>query len=187
MKNMRKTVLILSTLAVAFMTLSFRSQPANPDPSSQTIKWMNWDEMQEAQKKEPRKVVVDVFTDWCGWCKRMESSTFTNPTVIKYVNEHYYAVKFDAESRNTIHFHGRDYKYVPEGMRGYNELAAEILNNQMSYPTTVYFDESLTEIFPVPGYQEPRMFETVLNYVASNSYKSVQFDSYQQSFKGEAK
>ncbi len=148
MKNMRNSFLILVFGALAFVALSF-AYPASPEVP-QSIRWMTWDEMQEAQKKEPRKVVVDVFTDWCGWCKRMEASTFTNPSVIKYVNEHYYAVKFDAETKNTIHFKGRDYRFISEGVRGYNELAAEILNNQMSYPTTVYFDETLTEIFPYP-------------------------------------
>jgi thioredoxin-related protein len=181
---MHKTFSIIACGVMAFMAVSFTT----PKPeAAQAIKWMTWDEMQEAQKKEPRKVVVDVFTDWCGWCKRMEATTFTNPSVIKYVNEHYYAVKFDAETKTTIHFRGRDYRFIPEGVRGYNELAAEILNNQMSYPTTVYFDETLNEIFPVPGYQEPKMFETVLNYVGTNSYKNQQFDSYQQSFKATAK
>jgi thioredoxin-related protein len=188
MSNMRKTLLIVAPIMVAIIALSFKPAP-KPQPAEAGIKWMNWDEMQEAQKKQPRKVVVDVFTDWCGWCKRMEASTFTNPEIIKFVNENYYAVKFDAETKSTIKFRGKDYKFVPEGVRGYNELAAEILNNQMSYPTTVYFDESLVEIFPVPGYQEPKMFETVLNFVSSNSYKqgAASFDSYEKNFKGKIK
>jgi thioredoxin-related protein len=117
----------------------------------------------------------------------MDASTFTNPVIVNYVNDNFYAVKFDAETREDINFRGKDYKYVSQGMQGYNELAAEILNNQMSYPTSVYLDENMDEIFPVPGYQESKVFESVLNYVATNSYKTTKFDDYQKSFSGNVK
>ena len=183
---MRKSLSAVVLITVTFVALSFVIHP-QPKPAAGGIKWMTWKEMQEAQKKQPRKVVVDVYTSWCGWCKRMDASTFTNPVIVNYVNDNFYAVKFDAETKEDIHFRGKDYKYVAQGMQGYNELAAEILNNQMSYPTSVYFDENLDEIFPVPGYQESRMFETLLNYVATNSYKTAKFDDYQKSFSGKVK
>jgi thioredoxin-related protein len=183
---MRKLLFAPVFAIVAFIALSFVIHPV-AQPAAAGIKWMNWKEMQEAQKKEHRKVFIDVYTGWCGWCKRMDASTFTNPVIVNYVNDNFYAVKFDAETREDINFKGRDYKYVSQGMQGYNELAAEILNNQMSYPTSVYLDENLDEIFPVPGYQESKIFESVLNYVATNSYKTVKFDDYQKSFSGKVK
>ena len=172
--------------AVVLAGLSFVSHP-QPKPAAEGIKWMNWKEMQEAQKKEHRKVLIDVYTSWCGWCKRMDASTFTNPVIVNYVNDNFYAVKFDAETKEDINFRGKDYKYVSQGMQGYNELAAEILNNQMSYPTSVYLDENMDEIFPVPGYQESKVFESVLNYVATDSYKTGKFDDYQKTFHGKVK
>lgn len=183
---MRRPLFALVFVSATFITLSFVT-PDQPKPANPGIKWMTWREMQDAQKKQPRKIMVDVYTSWCGWCKRMDASTFTNPVIVNYVNDNFYAVKFDAETKEDINFRGRDYKYVSQGMQGYNELAAEILNNQMSYPTSVYFDEKLDEIFPVPGYQESRMFETVLNYVATNSYKTAKFDDYQKNFSGKVK
>lgn len=153
-------------------------------PETAEIKWMTWKQVQEAQLKQPRKVFVDAYTDWCGWCKRMDASTFSNPEIIKYVNEHFYAVKFDAETKENILFKGKEYKFVPSGYRGYNELAAQLLNGQLSYPTSVYLDEKLDVIFPVPGYQDAKTFEGVINYVNSNSYKSTSFDSFQAQFKG---
>jgi thioredoxin-related protein len=182
-----KKYLFIPLLAIGlFIALSFVMKPT-PKPEASGIKWMTWAQMQDAQKTEHRKVFVDVYTGWCGWCKRMDASTFTNAEIVKYVNENFYAVKFDAETREDIKFRDKTYKYVAQGMQGYNELAAEILNNQMSYPTSVYFDENLDEIFPVPGYQESRMFESVLNYVATNSYKTAKFDDYQKSFVGKIK
>ena len=179
---MNKLRLLIVLLCIGFTIPSFT--PAPPVADEQEIKWMTWDEVQQAQKKEPRKVFVDTYTGWCGWCKRMDATTFTNPVIIKYLNDHFYAIKFDAESRQTIHFKGKDYNYVSQGNRGYNELAQEILNGQFSYPTSVYFDEDLNQLFPVPGYQDPKMLETVLNFVASNSYKTGTWDDFQAKFKG---
>lgn len=177
MKKLFVGVLVFASLC------SFAPVPASA-PEALGIKWMTWKEVQDALKVKPKKVFVDTYTDWCGWCKRMDATTFTNPEIIKYMNNNFYAVKFDAESRETIHFKGKDYKYISQGMRGYNELAAEILDNRLSYPTTVYFDEDLNQIFPVPGYLEPKMLESVLNYVGSNSYKTSDWEKYQAEFKG---
>ena len=114
----------------------------------------------------------------------MDATTFTHPEIISYVNKNFYAIKFDAETKDVINFKGKEYKYVAQGYRGYNELAAEILSGQMSYPTGVYLDEKMEQIFPVPGYQDPKTFETVINFVATNSYKTKQWEQYQQTFKG---
>lgn len=180
--SMRKTILVLVSFIAAIFCYSF-IQPETPAANAE-IHWMTWKEMQEAQKKEPRKVVVDVYTEWCGWCKKMDASTFVHPEVVKYVNKNFYAIKFDAESREVIRFRNKDYKFVAQGNRGYNELAAEMLNGQLSYPTSVYFDENLNQIFPVPGYLEAKTFERVLNFVASNSYKSQKWEEFDKSFKG---
>lgn len=177
-----KKLLLVVPAVVALVVMSFIHKPKSAETAE--IKWMTLKEAQEAQKKEPRKIVVDVYTGWCGWCKRMDATTFTNPEIVKYVGEKFYAVKFDAETQELIHFNNKDYKYVTQGSRGYNEWAAEMLNGQLSYPTTVYFDEQLNEIFPVPGYQDPKTFETVINFVASDSYKTLKFEEYQGKFKG---
>src|SRR5687767_13071642 len=121
---MRKAILLL--LPIFLLTTSFTK------PAEGGIKWMTWAEVQEAQKKQPRKSVVDCYTDWCGWCKRMDASTFAHPDIVKYVNENFYAIKFDAETKEVVKFKGKEYKFVPSGNRGYNELAAEILNGQLS-------------------------------------------------------
>ena len=177
-----KKLLLAVPVVMALIALSFIHKPKPAEEGG--IKWMTLKEAQEAEKKEPRKIVVDVYTGWCGWCKRMDATTFTHPEIIKYVGEKFYAVKFDAETQETIHFNGKDYQYKTQGTRGYNEWAAEMLSGQLSYPTTVYFDEQLNEIFPVPGYQDPQTFEKVINFVGTNSYKTQKWEEYEGKFKG---
>ena len=183
---MKKFLFAFVLLIAIVGVYSFKAVPAAEEAKG-GIKWLTWAQMQEAQKKEKRKVFIDVYTDWCGWCKRMDANTFSHPEIVGYVNNNFYAVKFDAETKETINFKGVDYKYVASGYRGYNELAAEILSGQLSYPTTVYMDENMDMIFPVPGYQEPKLFEQVINFIGGGNYKTMEFEAFAKKFSGKIK
>ncbi|MCS6818491.1 MAG: DUF255 domain-containing protein [Chitinophagales bacterium] len=172
-----KNVVVAITI-IALFNISFKK------PETSGIKWMTWEQVQAAVKVKPKKIFVDVYTNWCGWCKKMDATTFSHPEIVKYVNENYYAIKFDAEQREPIIFNGKEYKFIPQGNRGYHELAAFILNNRMTYPTTVYLDEKLNILTPVPGYLEPQTFEMILNFFASNAYLNMSWEQFQSTFKG---
>ncbi len=139
------------------------------------INWMTWDEVQVAMKKQPKKVWVDVYTDWCGWCKVMDKKTFSHPDVIKYMNEHFYAVKFNAEGKEEIMFLGKKYDA--------GTLAAQLMNGQMSYPTFVFMEENFQNHSPIAGYQPVPQMEMILKYLAEGKYKTVKFDEYSKNFK----
>ena len=110
--------------------------------SQEKINWIDYPTAIELQKKDPKPIIVDVYTEWCGWCKKMDATTFSDPQVVKYMNENYYCVKFDAESKDTIVVSGKQYVYykTPEMRRGVNTLAVELLGGQMSYPSYVFVD-----------------------------------------------
>ena len=149
---------------------------------SPSIKWMTWEQMEAAQKSSKKKVVVDLYTDWCGWCKRMDATTFQDPAVIEAINRSFYAVKFNAEYREDITFKEKNYKFIPQGSRGYHELAAVIALGKLSYPTFVYLDESMNTIQALPGYREPEVFELITNYFGGNYYKTVPFQKFQENY-----
>lgn len=107
---------------------------------SAQVNWLSWEEMMKAQEKEARPVFIDVYTDWCGWCKVMDRETFAKAEVYEVLNRDFYSVKFDAEQREDIKVGGKTYSYVSQGRRGYHELAATLLNGQLSYPTVVFLD-----------------------------------------------
>lgn len=153
--------------------------------AQEEINWMTIEEVQEAAKKEPRKVLIDVYTNWCGWCKRMDQNTFSNPKIAEYINENYYAVKFNAEQKDSVQFQDHTFKYVAQGKRGYHELAAALLNGKMSYPHMVYLDENLQLIQAVPGYQDAPAFEKVIKFFAQDEFKEQSFDEYQKNFKSD--
>lgn len=149
------------------------------------INWMSMEEAEEAAQKEPRKLLIDVYTDWCGWCKRMDQTTFQNPQIVEYVNENYYAVKLDAEQKDSIRFKDHTFKFVDQGRRGYHELAAALLNGKMSYPNIVYMDENLNLISAVPGFQNAKNFEKIINYIAEDEFKETPFEEYVKNFESQ--
>ena len=134
------------------------------------IKWMSLDQAFAAQKKEPRKIVIDVYTDWCGWCKVMDKNTFSDAKVIEFVNKKYYAVKLNAEQAGQISIGDKQYNYP--------QLASELMQGKMSYPTIVYLDEKFGMIQPIPGYQEAKVFHQVITFLGDNHFKKTDFEKY---------
>lgn len=146
------------------------------------VKWMTLEEALEKSKTDKRKIFVDVYTDWCGWCKRMDSTTFINPVVAQYLNDHYYPVKFNAEQQKDIVYKDKTYQFKKNGARGYHELAALWLNNRLSYPTAVFLDENQGVIQPLPGFQDASKMEAILNYFGTDSHKKTPWETYQKNF-----
>ncbi|MFT0715908.1 thioredoxin family protein [Flagellimonas lutimaris] len=147
---------------------------------AQDINWISWEEAVELSKTDaqPKKIFVDVYTDWCGWCKKMDENTFQNPEVSKYMQDNFYMVKMDAEGKDPIEYQGKTFKFVPSGRRGYHELAAALLQGRMSYPTVVFLDEQLNMLSPVPGYQQVEPFMQIAKYFGENIYKDKDWQSY---------
>ncbi|MBC7885476.1 MAG: DUF255 domain-containing protein [Saprospiraceae bacterium] len=146
------------------------------------IKWVSWEEAIEKSKKDKKKIFIDVYTEWCGWCKKMDKSTFSEDHIARYMNENYYAVKFDAEMNSPVLLKGTEYKFVKNGTKGYHELAVHLLQGQMSYPSMVFLDEEFNMIQAIPGYQDVQKFEMIITYFGNNNHKSVPWHKYMQSF-----
>lgn len=147
---------------------------------AQEVAWLTWEEaVQKASTdSQPKKLFIDVYTDWCGWCKKMDKDTFQNPEVAAYMRENFYMVKLDAEQKDPIEYQGKTYTFVPSGRRGYHQLAAALLQGQMSYPTVVFLDEDLRMLSPVPGYQKPVEFLKIAKFFGEDIYKQKDWQEY---------
>jgi thioredoxin-related protein len=174
---MKKITLILATLLITGSVFS----------QAETINWLTIDQALEQHKKNPKKFFFDVYTDWCGWCKVMDKNTFTNPVIIKYMNKHFYAIKFNAESAEKVVFNGTDYINPNPGPRSAHQFAAWLLKGRMGYPSFAFVDEKLKLINNVSGYHKPAQFEPVVNYYGSGEYLKKEYPLFQQGFKGEIK
>ena len=145
---------------------------------AQKIEWMSIEEVEEAIAKEPRKVLIDVYTDWCGWCKRMDATTFREKELVNYLNENYYCVKLDGEDKSVLNYRGHEFRFVNTGRRGYNELTYELLRGKMSYPSLVILDKSLEVLQRFKGYRSSKELLPIITYLGDDVYKNTSWDDY---------
>jgi len=152
-------------------TVTPKTPAPAPKPKPKTapgsIDWLSIEEVQEQVKKEPRKILVDVYTPWCGPCKMMMRSTFTDPTLIKYLGENYYAVKFNGESGDPVTFKGKHYQNpnynpaIPETRRNSQHQLTQSLGLR-GYPTLFIFDPNLNKITESVGMKSaPQLMEVL--------------------------
>ncbi len=169
-------------LLLTLLAASPLLQAQTPVPQAGKVNWLSLEEALEKQKTEPRKIFMDVYTDWCGWCKRMDANSFANPVVAQYLNEKWYPVKFDAEQKAAVQYKGKEYTFVPSGGRGYHQLAAELTGGRLSYPTTIYLDEKGDPIQSIPGYKDALNLDKILKFFGENHYIAKTWVGFQQEY-----
>jgi thioredoxin-related protein len=183
----RVLLLAIAMMAISPAIMAKKDPPASKAPAAEEIHWItSIDELQAKMQKEPKKVIVDMYTSWCGWCKKMDADTYTNPALVKYINNNYYAVKLDAERQDTINFQGKQFFFAPQYRA--NGFALELLKDylakggQMSYPQTVFLLENFQQPTPVPGYRTVAEMEVFLTYFGDNAFRRQPFDQYSKNF-----
>ncbi len=169
-----KLVILLSCLTV----FSFGHKPTE---TTEKTKWMTLKEASDSLKKEKRPILVDLYTDWCGWCKVMDKKTYAHKQVSEYLGQKFYAVKIDAESKHAIEWNGKSYPFNAQYRT--NEFALYLTQGQLSYPTTVIIPVDGTPPQAIPGYLEPKDFEMIVKYFGEGHYGKTPFPKYQSSFK----
>ena len=179
MKFLNRSFLVLVIL-VGLSSSSFINRELKTDDR---VIWLTFEEAVEKSQVEKRKIFIDVYTDWCGWCKKMDANTFNEANVANYLNEYFYAVKFNAEQREDITFKDHTFKFVEQGRRGYHELAASLLQGKLSYPTVVFLDEDFNMIQPLPGYRDAKSFHPILEFFGMNKYKEMDWTAFQADYK----
>jgi thioredoxin-related protein len=167
--------LILSMLALSISSFSTKEKVK--------LKWITVAEFEVQYAKNPKPILVDLYTSWCGWCKVMDSKTYTNEKLAAYVNEHYYAIKFDAESKESITFNKKVYKY--NAAYKIHELALFLSNGELSFPTTVFMSGINSQVAPIPGYMKVKDMEAPLKYFGDKAEATQTFVEFNKNLKKE--
>ena len=169
---MKKLILLLA-ISLFFTTTN----------AQENIKWLNFEEAIALNKVNPKPILIDVYTDWCGYCKKMDLNTYTNKTIGDYISKNFYAVKLDGEHKNDIVFNDHTFKFQKEGKRGYHQLAATLMNGSMSYPTTLFLSEKEELLDRIPGYLDKEIMEKVLVYFSEKLYETKKWEDFTKDFK----
>lgn len=182
MRKLKATLIAVTALCFLSAPSSTAQAPQQVNKSSQ-INWMTWEEAMTQSREDKRKILLDIYTEWCKFCKHMEKTTFQQPDIAAYINANFYPVKLDAELKKELEYKDETYNFVKNGKMGYHELAAELLRGRLSFPALVFLDEELNIIQSFVGYKSPRQFEQIATYFASDQYKRTPWSTYQRSFK----
>ena len=174
----------IATALFTFLMLTLISMAPRPaaDGEDGQVNWMTFEEAVEASKTQKRKIFIDVYTDWCGWCKVMDKKTFNEPAVAKLLNEKYYPVKFNAEQREDVVFNGTTFNFVESCGRGNHQLAAALLNNQLSYPSVVFLNEEFAIVHILKGYQQAPGFHNIDEFIGGDHYNTTKMDAWEPQY-----
>ncbi|OYU94720.1 MAG: hypothetical protein CFE21_13595 [Bacteroidetes bacterium B1(2017)] len=139
---------VFALLLVTIVATSFKS--------ADEIKWVDFNKGYEMAKKKNKIMLVDVYTDWCGWCKRMDKDAYSKANIISAVNADFIAVKFNPEIQGvTYTFEGKSYTG--------EQLAGVISNYQINgYPTTIFIYPKAKKSELMAGYRNAEQLAPIL-------------------------
>lgn len=153
------------------------------------LKWLSFEEMQAAQLKQPKKVLINVYADWSDWCKKLDTATFNQAEIAIYLNKNYYLVKFNPEDAEQVKFKGKTYKIEKykysnsDKTRKVNALAVELMDVDFIFPSIIFLDEKLEKISVFKGYKNAKDIDPILSFFASNSYLKQKWSVYSKTYK----
>lgn len=149
---------------------------------AEEIKWLTIEEADKLSQEKPRPLVIDFYTDWCGWCKHMDKTTYADPVVISLINRYFYPVKIDAESSDTVKFRNKVYAPIKNGNKFASGLAVEMLGGKLAYPTTAFIYDKEKINLVVPGYINASKMQGFLIYFTENAYLSTNVNDFLSDF-----
>ena len=173
---MQKANFIIAAILTIFLSINSNAQT---EPS-ESINWLTFEEAVKQNLENPKKIFIDVYTEWCGWCKKMDQTTFLDKDVIAYMNENFYAVKFDAEQTENVEFMGHTFINPNQlgTQKSTHQLATALLQGKMSYPSYVFMNEANVGITVLPGYVNAQQLLNALKYIATNAYLDTKWEDF---------
>lgn len=170
------------TILAAVFCLAAAAAAFSQDPDNGLVNWLTFKEAQEKNKLVQKPFIIDIYTDWCGWCKHMMRTTYSNAGLAGYINANFYPVKFNAETKDTIEYNGKVYKPLSKEPKTPHELAVKFLGNSLSYPSTIFVTNNFEYSLLTQGFLEDKKMEPVLVFMVENAWRAGIFEEFNRHF-----
>jgi len=177
------SIILFCSLAEPRDSNLFRNNYSNLSTANtyEKLKWLTLEEAGQKLQSEKRPILIDLYTNWCGWCKVMDKNTYSNQKVIKYIEDNFYPVKLDAETRETLNWQGKKFNY--NSTYRVNEYAVHLTGGQLAFPTTIILPADGSAPQAIPGYLKIPDMELVLKYFGEGHFGKTPFTQYQKTFR----
>jgi thioredoxin-related protein len=151
------------------------------EPAS-LVNWLTFKEALALNKVQPKPILIDFYTDWCGWCKHMMSTTYSTPDIATYINTYFYPIKFNAEGQDSIYFKDSLFVNRSKATRSTHNLTPYFLGSNLMYPSTVFISPDLKFTFATSGFLDLKGIEPFLVYMLENVYQTTNYDDFKKGF-----
>jgi len=145
------------------------------------VNWLQLNDITSKIKEKDKPVLIDLYTNWCYWCKVMDKKTYSNKKVVDYINDHFYSSRVNAETPDAINWKGKTYLY--NNTYHLNDFALFITFGRVSFPTTIIIADQKSAPIPIAGFLEPKELEKILKYFGDGAYKTMNFPEFEKTFK----
>lgn len=159
--------IIFCVITISFCFQLFSQQTTENKP----ITWLTFEEGMAKSAIDRKPLFIDVYTDWCSWCKVMMTEAFIDPAIVNYLNSNYLPVRFNAESSTPVNFSNKTFVDTIISNKHIHQLAIALLDARPAYPTLVYITRDGKK-FAVPGYQKAPGLLPYLVYYNEGIYNS---------------
>jgi thioredoxin-related protein len=165
---------LLHILILLFLPTAMLAQA----PDSLTVNWHTWGEAMSLRENAMRKLYVFVYKDDCPHSAKMMTTTFTDSSVVNQLNNDYYAVKLNVETKDTILYQGLKLVSEKSGDFWFHQLAVSLLNGDMSFPGIVIIDEEMKRVNLMKGYKNRTVMANTLMFFTDDGHKNNQAQQF---------
>lgn len=159
------SIIVVFGLVVVSANIGDKKRTENPG----VLTWSTFEDAFVRAKRENKKIILDIYTTWCGWCKKMDAEVYGNFDIAQIIDKHFIPVKLNAESSERITF----------GSQSMTEREFAQALGVTGYPTTVFFDQEGKPITLVPGYFSATEFQKILTYFGEDHHKKIPYEKFQ--------
>lgn len=164
------TFFLITILTGAFLLSSYSTKEESK------VKWYSINQYDSLVKNGNKKILIDVYTDWCAPCRKMDAYTFNDKRIANFINRYYYPIKFNGESKDTLTF--KENLQIP-GKKTHQLIHTLNIN---AYPTLLFYDETGTLITKEAKFFSPNEMEIALHYIKDNHYKTSSYSSFKDNY-----